>query len=149
FGVASFGSFDNSELSAKLPTKLGNLCLVGYEQFVRPSTLPSVEEIKKLRPACWRVVVFAHWGDEDSPTANGWETAAAHDFVDAGADLVVGAHPHVVQPHEVYKGRAIFYSLGNFIFDQGFSYGTTHALALEADFSQNQTVFTLMPLVIG
>jgi len=42
----------------------------------------------------------------------------AHQFIDQGADLIVGTHPHVVQEVEIYKNKLIFYSLGNFIFDQ-------------------------------
>jgi poly-gamma-glutamate synthesis protein (capsule biosynthesis protein) len=49
-----------------------------------------------------------------------YQQHAAHQFVDAGADIVFGAHPHVVEPIEIYNGKKIFYSLGNFIFDQYF-----------------------------
>ncbi|MNP14413.1 Capsule biosynthesis protein CapA [compost metagenome] len=59
---------------------------------------------------------MAHWGEERalSPIPN--QTELAHQFVDAGADLVVGAHPHVIQGLEQYKGKWIAYSTGNFIF---------------------------------
>jgi poly-gamma-glutamate synthesis protein (capsule biosynthesis protein) len=51
-------------------------------------------------------------------------------MVDAGADIIVGHHPHVIQNYEVYKGKPIFYSLGNFIFDQYFSKETQEGLAV-------------------
>ena len=55
----------------------------------------------------------------------------AHQFVDAGADLVVGSHPHVIEPSEVYNGKMIYYSLGNFIFDQYFSQNVRNGLGVE------------------
>ncbi len=63
------------------------------------------------------VVVLPHWGTEYSTTQNSRQTQWAHFMIDAGADVVVGGHPHVVQPTEIYKGKQIVYSLGNFIFD--------------------------------
>ena len=59
---------------------------------------------------------------------------------------MVGAHPHVVEPLEIYKGRAIVYSLGNFMFDQNFSWDTQHGLLLRADFYAGKTRLTFMPV---
>ena len=59
-------------------------------------------------------------GEKISKIQSDRQTELAHGFVDVGADLVI-AHPHVVQLVEIYKNKAIFYSLGNFIFDQNFS----------------------------
>lgn len=67
------------------------------------------------------VVVSMHSGIEYAPTPNASQQRFAYAAIDAGADLVLGHHPHVVQPAELYKGKYIFYSLGNFIFDQPFS----------------------------
>lgn len=66
------------------------------------------------------LVVSFHFGDEYSPV-NSRQEKLAHMAIDAGADIVVGHHPHVMQRFEVYKDKPIFYSLGNFIFDQYFS----------------------------
>ncbi len=63
------------------------------------------------------IVLCLHWGIEMSPTPEKEQQEQAHAFINAGADLIIGHHPHVVQPIELYKGRWIFYSLGNFIFD--------------------------------
>jgi poly-gamma-glutamate synthesis protein (capsule biosynthesis protein) len=62
------------------------------------------------------VVVFLHWGTEFSERPSRWQVHAAHAFVDAGADAVIGAHPHVLQGIERYHGAVIAYSLGNFLF---------------------------------
>ncbi len=63
------------------------------------------------------VIPFMHWGSEGEPVANERQRQLARLMIDAGADAVVGAHPHVVQDAEVYRGRPIVYSLGNFVFD--------------------------------
>ena len=52
-------------------------------------------------------------------------------MVDSGADIIIGHHPHVIQNYEIYKERPIFYSLGNFIFDQYFSAETQEGLAIK------------------
>lgn len=62
-------------------------------------------------------IIFAHWGDEYTPARSDIK-ALAYQFADAGADLIIGAHPHVIQEKEIYKSVPIYYSLGNFIFDQ-------------------------------
>ena len=63
------------------------------------------------------VIPFMHWGSEGEPIANARQRALARLMIDAGADAVVGAHPHVTQDAEVYRGKPIVYSLGNFVFD--------------------------------
>ena len=67
-------------------------------------------------------IVVSHWGEEYTlEYLSDTQSALAKSFINAGADIVVGGHPHVVQPIELYKNGIIFYSLGNFVFDQGFS----------------------------
>lgn len=63
------------------------------------------------------VIPFMHWGEEHQPRANDRQRELARLMVEAGADAVVGTHPHVVQDIEWHRGRPIVYSLGNFIFD--------------------------------
>jgi len=62
------------------------------------------------------VIVVVHWGYEYTDAPARWQIAAAHAFVDAGADAVIGHHPHVLQAIERYRGGTIAYSLGNFVF---------------------------------
>ncbi len=63
------------------------------------------------------VIVFMHWGTEYATTFNAHQRHLAQVAIDSGADLVVGAHPHVIEPYEYYRGKPIIYSLGNFVFD--------------------------------
>lgn len=62
------------------------------------------------------VLVMVHWGKERTTILEKHQTSLAHDYIDAGADLVIGGHPHVMQGLEQYKGKWIAYSTGNFIF---------------------------------
>lgn len=66
------------------------------------------------------VIPFMHWGYEYEPGANKRQSELSRRMIDAGADVVIGAHPHVTQGYDIYKGKLILYSLGNFVFD-GFS----------------------------
>ena len=63
------------------------------------------------------VLPFFHWGWENEPGPSARQRELAHALIDAGADAVIGAHPHVTQGVEMYRGRPIVYSLGNFVFD--------------------------------
>ena len=76
------------------------------------------DDIRRARADADTVVVSFHWGDEYQREPNIWQQTLGRTAVDAGADLVVGHHPHVYQGVEVYRGRAIVHSLGNFLFDQ-------------------------------
>ncbi len=149
WGIQPFGQPVNAfDISTTLEVRGKQVCLVGFHSLYDPSTAEVVQEITRLRPACYRVIVVPHWGDEYETVANAAQVKAAHEFVDAGADLVIGAHPHVVQNVETYRGRAIFYSLGNFMFDQNFSWATTHGLAVKATFGATSTTFALTPITI-
>ncbi len=77
------------------------------------------------------VVVSYHMGDEYQTSHNASQAIIYKEAIDAGADLIIGHHPHVVQEVEPYKNGWIAYSLGNFIFDQYFSAETMRGLALK------------------
>ncbi len=62
------------------------------------------------------VVVDLHWGSENTQVPSEWQRASARAFIDAGADLIIGQHPHILQGMETYRGKPIVYSLGNFAF---------------------------------
>ena len=75
-----------------------------------------LRQIVKYKTPATLVIVFMHWGSELAKSPFLWQQTMARQFIDAGADAVVGAHPHVLQGIEVYKGKCIAYSLGNFAF---------------------------------
>lgn len=67
------------------------------------------------------VVVNLHWGVEYGVDETEDQEKIAKALIDAGADVIIGSHPHVLQPIQTYKDGIIFYSMGNFVFDQGWS----------------------------
>lgn len=77
------------------------------------------------------IIVSMHSGKEYVNDPNKSQKEFAHAAIDAGADLVIGHHPHVVQTMERYKGKYVFYSVGNFIFDQPWSEQTKEAIMLK------------------
>ncbi len=77
-----------------------------------------VADIRAARRAGADLVIpFMHWGWEREPEPSARQRTLAHIMIDAGADLVVGTHPHITQGAEYYKGKLIVYSLGNLVFD--------------------------------
>jgi poly-gamma-glutamate synthesis protein (capsule biosynthesis protein) len=74
-------------------------------------------QIRELNGLGYFVVVYAHWNYEYMDYPAPGNRRIAKTLIDAGADLIVGSHPHVIQGYEKYRGKLIFHSLGNFIFD--------------------------------
>jgi poly-gamma-glutamate synthesis protein (capsule biosynthesis protein) len=93
------------------------------------------------------VIVSMHFGQEYQTSPTPEKRALAQLFIDAGADLVVGHHPHVAQPIEKYKSGYIAYSLGNFVFDQDFSEETMEGLLLKV-IVENAKIKEVIPLTI-
>lgn len=84
-------------------------------------------------------VVSLHWGDEYSETPKLEQQKYARMLIDKGVNVVMGHHPHVVQPIEFYQEGIILYSLGNFLFDQNFSKETQTGLAVKIDLNDVQS----------
>ena len=83
------------------------------------------------------LVVSFHFGEEYEQAPNARQKELARLAIDQGARVVIGHHPHVVENIEEYRGGVIAYSLGNFIFDQGFSVETMAGLLLKVEFNGN------------
>ncbi|MCX6807041.1 MAG: CapA family protein [Candidatus Berkelbacteria bacterium] len=79
------------------------------------------KDIKDAKKKADIVIVSFHWGTEYQQTPSDRQKTVGRMAIDYGASLVIGHHPHVTQPYEKYKEGYIFYSLGNFIFDQMWS----------------------------
>lgn len=77
-----------------------------------------VQSIKEARANADYVIALPHWGTERSTVLEKAQTSSGHEYIDAGADIVIGAHPHCLQGMKYYKGHPIIYSLGNFWFDE-------------------------------
>jgi len=106
-----------------------------------------VEAVKEVRAAMPQqtLIVSFHWGEEYKGKSNFLQQELAHKIIEAGVDLILGHHPHVVQEIEVYQGKLIFYSLGNFIFDQFFSEETQKGLMVGLEVYPDKKTIRLFP----
>lgn len=105
-----------------------------------------IEEAKKKANI---VIVSFHWGVEYQNQPNTRQKDLAHFTIDSGANLSIGHHPHWIQPIENYRGKYIFYSLGNLIFDQIWSQKTKEGLVVKLIFDKNHlTEKELIPVFI-
>ena len=107
-----------------------------------------IKTIKSLNPDNI-LIVSMHWGEEYKLINSPAQQKLAHRLIEAGADLIIGHHPHVVQNIEKYQEKLIFYSLGNFIFDQYFSPETQQGLAVGLEIYPDRLVCRLFPLQIN
>ncbi len=105
--------------------------------------------VKEAKQKADFVIVSMHAGIEYAGEPNESQVNFAHAAIDAGADLIIGHHPHVVQTMEKYRGKYIFYSLGNFVFDQPQSQETKEGLAIKVYFTKNGiNKIGLLPVVM-
>ncbi len=103
-------------------------------------------DIRELRSQVDRVVVTAHWGVPYVREPSDEDRAKARLAVDCGADAVIGHHPHIIQPFEIYRDRPIFYSLGNFMLGSGNSRAEGLLVALR--FEESRTRVECYPLYV-
>jgi poly-gamma-glutamate synthesis protein (capsule biosynthesis protein) len=121
------------------------LAIIGYHQFQ-----PAVEEMEQLiaeEKAAGRVViVMPHWGNEYIMAPQENQRALARRMAAAGADIILGGHPHVPQGIEIIDGVPVFYSLGNFVFDQRIP-ETWEGLTVSVQIFPDYFRFHLLPVV--
>lgn len=147
-GVAYFGHPLEQGQDYVLDKKIGgrNFTFISFN-----ATYPSFSEEKALlligenKRADNFLCVVIHWGEEYEKTSNDFQKKLAREILDSGADVVVGSHPHVVQEIEKYKGKMIFYSLGNFIFDQYFSQDVQEGLSVKLSLDESKVTYELFP----
>ncbi|MDO8499539.1 MAG: AmmeMemoRadiSam system protein B [bacterium] len=124
-----------------------NVAFVGLNDTNTRLDMDDVSKIiKEAKTKADKVVVNIHWGEEYKNISNTRQRAVAHAMIDAGADAIIGHHPHVVEEMEIYNNRPIFYSLGNFIFDQYFSKETQEGLSVGLVFYNDKISIYVFPL---
>lgn len=143
FGIGKPGNIDNIHYTSeniiniaftlRSADQSGGL-LFATDSIDGPSDLDLnlVSDTKRLNPEK-HLIVSMHWGVEDIPIPDKKTREIARSIIDSGADVIIGHHPHIIQPVEIYKGKMIFYSLGNFFFP-------------EIKFKFNNVYFTKRPL---
>jgi poly-gamma-glutamate synthesis protein (capsule biosynthesis protein) len=142
--IKYFGNPYNNNLAKESLSEIvceKEICIayIGYHQFTENNGVEIVsEEIKRIKEnnSADFVIVMPHWGVEYETTSNQKQKDLSHAWIDAGADMVIGAHPHVRQESEIYKDKHIYYSLGNYIFDQWFSSEVKTGKVLDITFTK-------------
>ena len=166
-GIAVAGAGPDLEAArapALLDTPAGRVAVLAYTDVLpvgfsagaaRPGVNPARGDPERLladvagaAAASDYVIVSFHWGLEYEGYAHEGQRSLAHDVVDAGADLVIGHHPHVLQGLEIYKDRLIAYSLGDFVFDH-YSRATGEAVVLRVTIRPSgPPSFTIVPVYL-
>jgi len=167
-GVASSGAgvdLAAARAPALLDTPAGKVAVLAYTSILpegfaagadragvnptRPDQERLLADVNTANETADWVVVSLHWGVEYEGYANASQREFAHAIVDAGADLVLGHHPHVLQGFEIYRDKLIAYSLGDFVFDH-YSRVTGEAVVLRVEMLQSgPPSFTLVPVYLA
>lgn len=106
-----------------------------------------ITSFKKQFPDVF-IIVMLHWGIEYEETPSDNQVKLANSMIDSGADMIIGHHPHILQKIDYYKGKPIFYSIGNFIFDQRDA-KTKESMIIKLFFENGKLVkFNLYPIRI-
>ena len=108
------------------------------------------DNIKDLKEKTSLIIVSFHWGTENKYNPTEVQRKLGHFAVDQGADLVLGHHPHVLQTYELYQGKCIVYSLGNFVFGGNSNpwYKNTEIFRQQFSFVNGKLVTANSPIVI-
>lgn len=144
--IAILNFLDNSTFTDFLPSEMPGATInsPGYAPADWNIIKQRIDESKKNSDVT--IVVF-HYGNEYSTIPNPSQIELSHECIDEGADMVIGSHPHVIQKIESYKGKPIFYSLGNFVFDQ--TNPATHtSLMVEMDMTGNEARIIVHPMTL-
>jgi hypothetical protein len=133
-GLTVFGDEIRDDVTSSLAIverRGTKIALLGFNTTNNPlDEDDALDAIREAKQKATVVIVYMHWGEEYQAKPNASQVERAHWFIDHGVDAVIGAHPHWMQSVEVYNGRPIAYSLGNFIFDQDWSIETNLGLVV-------------------
>lgn len=123
---------------------VGVLAVHATDPTLKPEVItPLVKQMSKESDI---QIAYLHWGTEYKMTHDARQKALAEALIEAGIDAVVGHHPHVVQDIGWYQGRPIFYSLGNFIFDQYFDNEVRNGMMVDVALDDDAVTYTLQPV---
>jgi poly-gamma-glutamate synthesis protein (capsule biosynthesis protein) len=148
-GARVFGSSNEVNNDSVVFLDMGgeSVALVGiHTVYGMPETEAVLEVLAYAKEKSDMQIVYIHWGIEYELVHENTQEQFAKFLIDNGVDAIVGHHPHVVQDIGMYKGAPIFYSLGNFIFDQYFSSEVMEGLTLSLEKRGAAYVWTLLPV---
>lgn len=147
-GITTFGhgSVIDQRSITYIDTPQGEVALIGINASAH---IPTKQDIKSVLESASEEsdlqIIYIHWGIEYESVHSKAQKLLAHELIEAGADLIVGHHPHVVQDVDIIDGVVVFYSLGNYIFDQYFSEDVKEGLVLSLDMVDEAGVY-LVPV---
>ncbi|MBD3244606.1 MAG: AmmeMemoRadiSam system protein B [Candidatus Moranbacteria bacterium] len=122
---------------------------LNYNQFARFQTFEEFKnKIRLYKDKHDLVIVYAHWDREYQTVPLPKTREKAHEMIEEGADLIIGSHSHVIGEKEVYKGKKIYYSLGNFIFDQYFRADARSGLLVEVKIDPLTKILTTREIFV-
>ena len=166
-GVQTIGAGMNIDEARKpvIIDEAGGIGLfgVGYQRACRKadvdkpgcyswSDLDAIQDtINEIKSKCRWCIVVAHAGEEFTPLPSPYTRERYHKYLEMGADIVVGHHPHVPMNYETVGDKIIFYSLGNFIFDTDYQrsqHKTEFGIIVKLNFSENEFSYEPMGLKI-
>jgi len=125
-----------------------NFGFLSFDLVTYPSLSP-LSHISLISPTVDILIVSLHWGAEYQKEPSEEQKKLARQIIDAGAKIIIGHHPHVIQPTEEYHNGLIFYSLGNFVFDQPWSEETKKGNIAKIIFAgKNIKSYELIPVYI-
>lgn len=113
---------------------------LGFDYTLKNDLENDLKLIEKSDKEVDVLIVGVHWGEEYKDKANTWQRLTAKKMVDSGADCIIGGHPHWVQDYEEINGKPVYYSLGNFIFDQMWSEETKKGLIVKLTYQKDNLI---------
>jgi len=105
-------------------------------------------QIRETKNKCDYLIVYFHFGTEFRTEVSEKQREYAYSAIEAGADLIVGAHPHLLQEMELYKDKPIYYSLGSFVFDKFDNNATDDSIILQVKLKGNEISINEIPIMI-
>jgi len=137
--VGAFGGVRGYEGIYETEVRGIPMAFVGYNEFGGSSAAEVAKTIAAERAKGYVVIVYAHWGDEYMD-ATARLRPIATTFAQSGASAIMGSHPHIVLGHEYIGNTLVYYSLGNFIFDQYWNDEVSRGLVLMLSVSKDGSV---------
>lgn len=128
---------NNLEIIVKGGTRFGFL---GFDFVSREPKKSDFLLVRNSASMVDELIVGIHWGEEYQPKANKRQERIARQLIENGVDVIAGHHPHWVQNSEVILGKPIYYSLGNFVFDQAWSEETKKGLVIKLTYQNSQLI---------
>ncbi len=146
--ITPFGFWNGDALGSIATTTIHghDIVLIGLDTTMTLHDMRAMGDALTALPDEAFVVTFLHWGNEYETTHSREQEEFAHFLIDHGVDLIVGAHPHVVQDVETYNDKTIFYSLGNFVFDQYWNDDVQTGLMVLATLDRDKVTYEQIPI---